>query len=179
MNDVFWAAFGGGVGGGVIVTLIAIFLKWIYERPLLNISIVIKHKPPHMSVAEFKNKLGIPFDQQVNIKPADTRVILIKIMNPHPKVITVEKLGFSYKSKSGDLGFMEPGQYELSCEIKENKAVQIEMPEADLFAPLIVKGKKPSDIKYVWVETQASKFKNKIDRKTIVELDNWFQEKQG
>jgi len=175
IKNIIWGTFGSLISAGLILILTEWF-RWFSNRPLLKVSLTIKHSTPHMSIDQFKVKLGIPLDQELNLEPGDTNTILIKAINPHPKKITAEKLGFTYKSKKLDeFTFMRPEDYKFSHEIEENKAITITMLKVDLFAPLYAAGRRPLDLKRVWIETSTGQiFSNKIDRKTILELDRWY-----
>jgi hypothetical protein len=180
VRNIILGTVGTFVAGGLI-WLLREYYQWFISRPLLKVNMVIQHKRPRMSVDEFKAKLGIPFDQELALEPEDTRVIIIKAINPHPKTITIEKLGFLYKSKKyKKFEFMNQEHYEFSHEIEENKATTITIPKIDLFAPLHAAGRRPSDLKEVWFETSTGQiFSNKIGHKTILELDQWYQKWEG
>ena len=180
LNNIPWVTFGSLAAPGIIALLVE-WYRWFSNRPLLKVSMTIKHKSPHMSVDELKAKLGIPLDQEVALEPSDTRSIIIKVINPHPKTMTIEKLGFLYKSKKhGGFEFMNQEDYKFSHEIEDNRAITITIPKVDLFAPLYAKNRRPLDLKKVWVETSTGQiFSNKIEHKTILELDQWYQEEWG
>jgi len=180
IRNIVWGTFGTFVAGGLLL-LLGEYYRWFISRPLIKVSMAIQHKRPHMSVDELKAKLGIPPDQELALEPQDSRAIIIKAMNPHPKTMTIEKLGFLYKSKKhGEFEFMNQEDYKFSHEIEDNRAITITIPKVDLFAPLYAANRRPLDLKKVWVQTSTGQiFSNKIDHKTILELDQWYQEWGG
>lgn len=163
-SPVFWAAFGGGFGGGAaagIFTLIAVllaeWLRWFIDRPLLKVS-------------AHPGYLVQPLQRD------ETLYVFLKATNPHAKSVTVSTFGFYVKSKGLETLYVMPQQgYRFPYEIKGGTSLSQWTPAPELLTQLRSMGRKPSDLKSVWFESSAGKvFRSRIDKKTISTLEKLF-----
>jgi len=159
--DVFWAAFGGGAAAGIF-TLIALsvaeWLRWFIDRPLLKVSMTFAYVYHHPMFKE-----NVPY-------------ISLTARNPHGKSVVVSSFGFDYKSKPKQIfQIMSDGVYQFPYEVKGGQSISQRTMQENLFDALQKEGKKPSDLKGVWFQSESGKtFRGKIPRAIRHALEEAF-----
>lgn len=81
MDNVFWAAFGGGAAAGIITlsaVIIAEWFRWFLDRPLVKV------------------EMSLGFIHTAGEIGTERQVFLIA-RNPHTKPVVLSTFGFSYK----------------------------------------------------------------------------------
>jgi hypothetical protein len=164
--NIFWAAFGGGAAAGIF-TLIALsvaeWLRWFIDRPLLKVSMTFAFAH---NIPMFKE--NIPY-------------ICLIARNPHSKSVVVSSFGFDYKSKPKQkFNIMPDGLYQFPYEVKGGKSVSQTTTREILFDALLKEGKRPSDLKSVWFQSESGKvFRGKIPSISMHALQKAFIKYKG
>lgn len=160
MNNIFWAAFGGGAAAGIftlVAVVVAEWFRWFWDRPLLKISMGFGY---------------YIYSDRID----ETQHIVLEGKNPHTKSVTVETLGFYYKSKEwGKVQLIHEGG-ELPREVEGGKSFSYRAPIQGLLEGLEKHRRKPSDLKWVYMESSSGKvFRGKITSKNMRGLEKAFQ----
>jgi len=153
MSDVFWAAFGGSIGGG-LVALIIEGLHWFLDRPLVNV------------------KLWPGF-----IAGDKTRYIFYEAANPHSKPVTLSSFGLLPKVKEwGKIWVTPQVGYHFPYQLDGGKSLSQWSDIQDLLKTLKREGKTPRDLKWVYFQASSGKlYRSKIKKWVIEELETEFQ----
>jgi len=167
MNNVFWAAFGGGAAAGIF-TLLALlmteWLRWYIDRPLVR---------PEMSLG---------FRVVEGLKPDDTFYAFLEASNPHTKAVTLNKFGFRYKGKEFKNSLIVTPQvgYQFPYTLAGGKSFSQWTPVKNLLHVLREDGHSPSDLGYVFFGSATGKiFLGKIERQTIEALEKACKDEFG
>ena len=157
--SIFWAAFGGGAAAGIftlIAVVVAGWFRWFLDRPLLKVS--------------------MSFGYYVYADRVDeTQHIVLEGKNPHTKSVTVETLGFYYKSKELGKAQLIHGAGELPYEVQGGKSFSYNAPIQGLLDNLREHGQKPSDLKWVYMASSSGKvFRGKITSENMRGLEKAF-----
>lgn len=164
--NIFWAAFGGGAAAGIF-TLIALsvaeWLRWFIDRPLLKVSMTFAYA---YNVPMFKE--NIPY-------------ICLTARNPHSKSVVVSSFGFDYKSKPKQkIQIMSDGTCQFPYEVKGGQSISQMSRQENLFDALLKEGKKTSDLKRVWFQSESGKvFRGKIPGVSMHALEEAFKVYKG
>lgn len=156
MPDIFWAAFGGSLGGGAIAILIEVFRRFA-DRPLLKCSI----------------STGFRFD---TLAKTSTPYIYLEAVNPHSKPVTISTFGLLFKKKEWGEVHVNP---QVGCnfpyQLDSGKSLsQVLIPES-LLKTLKKDGRVPSDLKWVYFKASSGKvYRDKIPKWIINKLEEEF-----
>jgi len=157
MPNVFWAALGGSIGGG-LVALIVEGVRWFLNRPLVQC------------------RLYPGFTIQRGVK-GRKKHLFYEAANRHSKPVTLSSFGLAYERKEwGRLAIMPDEPYYSGYQLDGGKSLSQQIIYQSLFKNLRDAGRRPRDLKYVWFGTQSgSLFRNKIEKWVINELEKEFQ----
>lgn len=157
MSSVFWAAFGGGAAGGIIL-VIAMGIRWFLDRPLVKVGMTFAWIFDHPLFTE------------------NTQYISLEAKNPHSKPVTLSTFGFYFKSRArGKLQVLSDGTCQFPFELEGGKAISQRTPKESLLKALRKAGRRPSDIGGVYWESSSGKvFRGKIPRVSMRVLKESF-----
>jgi len=157
MPDIFWAAFGGGLGGGLALILVERY-RWFTNRPLL----ICKVYP------------GFTLDQLGEV----SRHIFFEAVNPHDKPVVVSSFGFYFKKKEYGTVLLNP---EAGClmphEIESQRSLVQKSTQEALFKALRKAGRSPRDLQGVFFSSVTGRrYKGKISKHFRAKLCEAFVE---
>lgn len=156
MDNVFWAAFGGGAAAGLL-TLIAVgfaeWLRWFIDRPLAKV------------------KLSLGF-----ITGDTTRQVFYEAANPHSKSVTLSTFGILFKRKQMGTLFTTPQLgYQFPYQLDGGKSIQQWASVQNLLETLKKGNNTPGDLKWVYFNASSGKtYRGKIEKWVIAELEKAF-----
>ena len=134
MDDVFWAAFGGGAAAGMVTLVAVMFAEWLRRRsdqPLLNIKASVG-----LEVGPYRNN---------DVK------IYVTASNPRSKPVTVEGMGISLKGGEGkNMVIFSGPNVQFPHEIESGKNVTVDLENPGIISALQGEGKGPGNLDKIW-----------------------------
>ncbi len=170
MDDVFWAAFGGGAAAGVF-SLLAVVLGELFR---------LKSGRPKLEVSARLG--GVKWDSQGRMvaSPRGEKMVYFEAQNQHNFIpVTVTMFGVRFRrAKDPRLQLYPNHQFPQNLGAGESLVEWTETTE--LLSKVAAAGKKPSDIKSVWFKSAAGReFRGKVDKETIERLGELHEETQS
>lgn len=157
MNNVFWAAFGGGAAAGLL-TLAAIgfveWLRWFIDRPLVKVNLSLG----------FIHASGI-----VN----EERQIIYEAINPHSKPVTLSTFGLTFRQKKWGKLFITPQfGYQFPYQLDGGKSISQWSEVKSLLKTLERENRTPKDLKWAYFNASSGKvYRHEIKKWVIKELE--------
>ncbi len=153
MDNVFWAAFGGGAAAGIITlfaVIIAEWFRWFLDRPLIRV----------------KTSLGF-------ITGNVTRQVIYEAINPHSKPVTLSAFGFLYRREQWGKLFTAPQLgYQFPYQLDGGKSISQWTSVQSLLETLKRGGRTPRDLKWVYFNASSGTvYRGKVEKWFIAELE--------
>ena len=154
MPEIFWAAFGGGLGGGLALILVERY-RWFTNRPLL--------------------KCKASFGFTLNQNKVD-RFMFLEAVNPHDKPVVVSSFGFYFKKKEWGTVLLNPEAWcSLPYEIGSQKSLVQKSKQEALFVALRKSGRSPKDLEGVYFYSLTGRrYRGKLHKNFRASLERDF-----
>ena len=168
--DIFWAAFGGGVAGGIVAALVGIGVEWV--KYLLS--------KPHLKVTGACRYVVTPGSSSnlIGIEDIDEIQLILSAANDRQHPTTVTGFGIQLKGKNTPGLFLIPNPgVHMPYEIMPGQALTQFTSVADLVVELKNMGKKPRDLKQIWFSTATGQqFRGAIDNSALRTIKTKYDE---
>jgi hypothetical protein len=157
MPEIFWAAFGGGLGGGLAVAFVEVY-RWYVDRPLV------------------KCKVNWGIRKSAGTGDQHPKYIFFEAINPHTKTVTLSAFGLLYKEKDwGKIDVNPEAGYNFPYDLEGGKSLSQGLAMEYLLEVLRQSDRAPKDLKWGYFEAESGKtYRGKIPKWVIEKLEKEF-----
>ena len=157
-SSIFWAAFGGGAAAGIFTlfaVILAEWLRWRSDRPLLKASLrFAKHFGPG--------------------RPSDNLMLSFEARNPHSKTIVVQSFALRLGHAKDNVSNLQIRPNFTPSELKGGGSITQYVDSTLFLTMLREQGMRPSEIKWVLVNTAIGEYRNRIKLGVLRSLKKEF-----